>query len=145
MGRVPFAPEFGIVAVAQGAEADDPGIQPGVADIGDTFHSAVAFFAGDLDLVDEGTVRGVPFEFIPAFDRAFFQFVFIADHVVVAAVITDPDRQGQAPIAFLGDHPVVHIAQPVEFAFVTELGDPADLVDHIHDLVAQGSLFFLQR
>ena len=34
----------------------------------------------------------------------------------------------------------MHIAQPVEFALVPEFGNPADLVDHIHNLVAQGLL-----
>ena len=30
------------------------------------------------------------------------------------------DRQRQAPVALLGDHPVVHVAQPVELAVQAE-------------------------
>ena len=143
MCREPFSPEIRVVTVAQGAEADDPGIQPGVADIGDAAHLPAAFLAGDLDFVDEGPMGRMSFEFIPALDGTLFQFVFVADHLVVAAVIADPDGQGQAPVAFLGDHPIMHIPQPIQLAFMTKLRDPADLVDHIHDLVAQGFFFLL--
>ena len=55
------------------------------------------------------------------------------------------DRQRQAPVALLADHPVVHVAEPVELALVAEVGDPADLVDDVHDLVAQARVDLLRR
>ena len=53
------------------------------------------------------------------------------------------DRQRQAPVALLADHPVAHVAQPVELALVAEAGDPADPVDDLHDLVAQARVDLL--
>ena len=53
------------------------------------------------------------------------------------------DRQRQAPVALLADHPVVHVPEPVELALVAEVGDPADLVDDLHDLVAQAGVDLL--
>ena len=55
-----------------------------------------------------------------------------------------PDGQRQPPVALLADHPVVHVAQPVHLAGMAESGIQLDLVDHIHDLVAQAALFFLR-
>ena len=42
VSRVPVAPVIRIGAVAQGAERNDPGIQPGIAHIRDAVHDAVA-------------------------------------------------------------------------------------------------------
>ena len=53
------------------------------------------------------------------------------------------DRQREPPVALLADHPVVHVAQPVELALVAEVGDPADLVDDLHDLVAEAGVDLL--
>ena len=99
-------------------------------------------FAGQLDGVDVRAMGRVALEFLPAGDGSLLQFVLVADDVIVAAVFAHPEGQGQAPVALLGDHPVVHVAQPVQLSRVPEFGDPANLVDHVHDLVAQAALFF---
>ena len=65
--------------------------------------------------------------------------------VVTFFVIADPNRQRQAPVAFFGDHPVLHIAQPVHLAGVAKFGDPLDLIDHVHDLVTQAGGFLFSR
>ena len=63
-----------------------------------------------------------------------------ADHVERAAGGAVVDRQRQAPVALLADHPVVHVQEPVELALVAERRDPADPVDDLHDLVAQAGV-----
>jgi len=52
----------------------------------------------------------------------------------LAALSAGEERQGEAPVALLGDHPVIHVAQPVQFPLHTEAGDPADLLRDRHDL-----------
>ena len=49
-----------------------------------------------------------------------------------------PDRQGESPEAFLGDHPVAHVGQPFELAVlpVDAVRQPADLPRDVLDLVA---------
>src|SRR4051794_2838087 len=86
-------------------------------------------------------MRSVAFEPVPASDGARLQLVTTAYHVEVAARLALPDRQGQSPVALLGDHPVGHVHEPVDLAVVAEAGDPVDLVDDVHDLVAQAALF----
>ena len=99
MRRVPLLPVVGVLTIADGAEGHDTGIQPGVAHVGDAAHRAAALLAFDFDRVNVGAVRGVPLEFIPAFDGAGFQFVLVADDVVVSAIFTDPDGQRKPPVA----------------------------------------------
>ena len=47
------------------------------------------------------------------------------------------DRQRQTPVALLGDHPVVHVGEPVELALQAETRDPADLARDVHHRLAQ--------
>ena len=68
-----------------------------------------------------------------------------ADDLERAARLAVVDRQRQSPVALLADHPVVHVQEPVELPFVAEAGDPADLVDDLHDLVAEARVDLLLR
>ncbi len=92
-------------------------------------------------------MRRVALELVPARHRALVELLAAADDLDRAARRAVVDRQRQAPVALLADHPVVHVAQPVELALVAEVRDPADLVDDVHDLVAQArvDLFLGQR
>src|SRR6266702_3576745 len=47
------------------------------------------------------------------------------------------DGQCQSPVALLRDHPIVHIAQPIQFSLQAKCRNPCDLVNDIHDFVAQ--------
>ena len=75
-------------------------------------------------------------EVVPAIDGARFEFGLAAHHVDVAALAL-PDRQREAVVALLGDHPVVHVAQPVELALHTEGGHPVDAPRDLHHVVPQ--------
>ena len=90
---------------------------------------------------------GVAFKFLPAFDSAFLQFFATADSfkVVAGFRIALPDGQGQSPVAFFGDHPIVHIAQPIQFAIFAKRRYPVDFFGDIHNLVAQTGFFFFRR
>src|SRR5918995_2020887 len=90
-------------------------------------------------------MRRMALELVPAGDGALAQFLTAADDLEAAARLALPYRKGQAPVALLGDHPVGHRAQPVELALVAEPGDPLDLVDDVHDLVAQAALLLFGR
>src|ERR1035437_8753841 len=82
-------------------------------------------------------MRRVPLECLPAFDRPFGQLLATADDCNLAAMGALVDRERQAPIALLADHPVVHVEEPVELSLIPETGDPGDAFDHFHDLVAK--------
>ncbi len=99
--------------------------------------------AGDGDRVHVGPVGRVALERLPALDRPLAQLRATADDVEAVALGALPDGQRQSPVALLGDHPVAHRAQPVELAFVAEAGDPPDVIDHVHDLVAQAAVHLL--
>ena len=86
----------------------------------------------------------VPLEDVPALDRPLVQLLAAADDLDRAAGRAVVDRQRQPPVALLADHPVVHVAEPVELALVPEVGDPADAVDDLHDLVAQARVDLLR-
>ncbi len=88
-------------------------------------------------------MRGVALEILPACDGPLVELVAPTDDLDRAARRAVVDRQRQAPIALLADHPVVHVAEPVELALVAEVRDPADLVDHVHDLVAEAGVDLL--
>ena len=66
--------------------------------------------AGDLHGVDPGPVRAVALELVPALDGALLQLGLGADDLEVAAVLAVVDRQREAVVALLRDHPVVHVA-----------------------------------
>ena len=101
--------------------------------------------AGDAHLVDPRPMRGVALERVPAADRPLVQLVAPADDLDRAARRAVVDRQRQPPVALLADHPVVHVAEPVELPVVAEVGDPPDVVDDVHDLVAQAGVDLLLR
>ena len=126
-----------VLAVVERRERHDPRVQPRIADVRIRSTGCAARRAGDRDRVDVRPVRGVALERLPARDGPLVQLVAAADDVERAARLAVVDRQRQAPVALLADHPVVHVQQPVELALVAEAGDPPDLVDDLHDLVAQ--------
>ena len=145
VGREPLAPVVGVLAEVERRERHDPGVQPRIADVADPLDRRAAARAGDLHRVHVRPVRRVPLERLPALDRALLELVAPADDLDRAARLAVVDRQRQAPVALLADHPVVHVAEPVELALVAEVGDPADLVDHVHDLVAEARVDLLGR
>ena len=119
-------------------------IQPGVAHVLDAGGLALTMRTGDFHSVDERPMGGMTGKGFPPFNSPLFQFVLAAHDVEVTTiwVFANPDRQGQPPVTFLADHPIVHVAQPVHFTIIAEGRIPVDLIDHIHDLVAQAGLFF---
>ena len=85
------------------------------------------FGQADLDRIDIRSMWGVPFKIIPALNGALFQFVLITNYFVMVAGRAFPEGQRQTPVALFADHPVVHIAQPIQLAFQTKGGYPANL------------------
>jgi serine protease inhibitor ecotin len=63
---------------------------------------------------------------LPTLDGARFEFYIVADNLIVPTMIACPKGQRQAPIAFLADHPIMHVAQPIQLALQAERWDPAD-------------------
>src|SRR5205814_10279640 len=106
----------------------DPRVQPGIADVPDPLHDLAARRTGDRHLVDERPMRRMAFEAVPTVDRPLAKLLAAADHLERPARFAVVDRQGQAPVALLADHPVVHVHEPVELAVIAEARDPADLV-----------------
>ena len=100
---------------------------------------AAAARTGDLHRVDERPMGRMALERLPALDGALAQLLAAADDLHRAARRAVVDRQRQPVVALLGDHPVAHVAEPVELPLVAESGDPADLVDDLHDLVAEAA------
>ncbi len=94
------------------------------------------FSQRDLDGVDVGTMRRVALESIPAFHGFRFQLLAAADHREMLARAADPDGQGESPEALLRDHPVVHVAQPVQLAGFAIRRNPLDGGHHALDAVA---------
>src|SRR6266700_138514 len=76
-------------------------------------------------------------ELLPTRHCSLLQFVFATDDLEGATLRTVVDGQSQTPVAFLGDHPIIHIPQPVQFTLQAKGGDPGDLAHDIHDLVAE--------
>ncbi len=67
------------------------------------------------------------------------QFFLRADDLEFAALLALIDRQSETPVALLRDHPVVHVAQPVDLALFAEFGDPANVAGDLHQPLAQRS------
>ena len=82
-------------------------------------------------------MRRVAVELLPALDGALVQLLAAADHLEVAAVVADVDRQRQAPVALLGDHPVFHVAQPVQLAIKPKAGIQRHRLDDADQPLAQ--------
>ena len=137
VGGEPLAPVVLVVAVLDGGERDNARVQPRVAHILDAAHRHIALVAADFHRIDPGAVRRVALELVPALDGALLQFGLAADDIEPVAVAALVDGQREAVVSLLGNHPVVHVPQPVEFARVAELRNPADVVHHFHNLVAQ--------
>ncbi len=145
VGREPRPPVVRVLAVVQRRERHDPRVQPRVADILDPLDRCAAARARDPDRVDVGPVRAVALELLPALDGTLPELVAPADHLDRPACRAVVDRQRQPPVALLADHPVVHVAEPVELALVAEIRDPADPIDRLHDLVAEACVDLLRR
>jgi hypothetical protein len=137
VGRVPGPPVVAVRAIAQRAETDNASVQPGVGDIRDALHEGTTLRAGNLDGINIGPVRGMSLKRLPALDRPRCEFVLVTNDLIVAAGRAFPEGQGETPVALFADHPIVHIAQPVELALETEGRNPANLPGHIHNGVAQ--------
>src|SRR6202165_1261978 len=76
-------------------------------------------------------------ELLPASHCSFFKFLLTTDDFKGTALWAIVDGQSQAPVAFLGDHPIVHVTQPIQFTIEAKGRDPGDLAYHIHDFIAQ--------
>ena len=114
-------------------------VEPGISDIPDSAYRLPTAGAADLDRVHIRPVRAVALELAPALNGARGQ-LFPAGQDVDSAARAVVDRQGQAPIALLADHPVMHVQEPVQLPLVTESRDPLDVADYIHDLVSQAGV-----
>src|SRR5438874_704957 len=81
-------------------------------------------------------MRRMAFELVPTFGGAGLQFRAAADNFEIACRLIDPNRQRQAPVALLRNHPIAHVAQPIELArfAVDDLGQKRDRFDDAHDL-----------
>src|SRR5215208_674781 len=77
-------------------------------------------------------MRSMPGEYFPALNRAIPEFRFTADDVNGATNGTLIDGKRQAPIALLGDHPIIHVGQPIELSVKAEAGVPGNLASDIH-------------
>src|SRR5204863_353567 len=79
--------------------------------------------------------RGMPLERLPARNGAVTQLVAAADHLPRLAVLAHPDRQRQAVVALLADHPIAHVSEPVELALLQAdpFGQPVDLARDFGD------------
>ncbi len=73
----------------------------------------------------------------PTGDGTFLEFLFAADHLVAITTWAVVDGQRKTPVAFLGDHPIIHVTQPVHLTVKAKLRYPLDLLYHVHDLVAE--------
>jgi len=135
--REPPLPVGLVGAIVQRREGHHPGIQPGVAYVLDTAHLGATFGTTDLDCVHVRAVRRVTLENVPARHGTRLELVLVLDHLIVIARVALPDGQRQPPVAFLADHPVVHVTQPVQLAVKAKGRDPANLTGHIHHLVAE--------
>ena len=63
-------------------------------------------------------MRRVAVERVPAGDGALAELVLRADDLPRVAIDALPDRQRQAVVALLADHPVAHVSEPVELALL---------------------------
>src|SRR5690606_41778536 len=91
----------------------------------------------DLDVVEVRPVRGVTRELLPARDRPVLQRMFRPDNLEGATFVTIEDRQSETPVPLLGDHPVVHILEPVELALEAERRVPVRLAGLFLELLPQ--------
>ena len=134
VGREALLEDFlvfkGIVPLGEGHGA---GIVPAVDNVGHAGHGLAALGAGDLNLIHVGTVQ---LDLANLGGGHFAQFLLGADYMDVA-VLTAPDGQGSAPVAFAAQTPVMHVLQPgAHAAFLDVVGHPVDGAVVGHQLVA---------
>ena len=115
---IPLLPVVAIVVVVHGRERNDSRVEPRVADVFDPRHQVAGLRVPNLDAVDPRSVRRVAFEAVPAFNRSLFEFSQRAHDFEVAGFLINPDRQRETPEAFLRDHPVAHVAEPLALAIL---------------------------
>ena len=133
-----FALAFLVAEVTHRGKRYDARVEPRVAHVLDTRHVLIAtLFAADFYAVDPGTMGRVSVERVPAGLRLLFKLFATTDDVKVAARATFPDGQRQSPIALLGDHPVAHVAKPIQLALHAPRGNPSRLLGGGHDFLAQ--------
>ena len=143
--RKPLAPVSLIMPILQRRERHYPRVKPGVPHIRYPRHLDAALIAAYLHRVHPGPMRRIARELIPALYRALLQLSLAAYHIEPAAIAALVYRQRQPVVALLGNHPIVHIAEPVQLPRIPELRLPADSVHHIHYLVAQACRLFFVR
>ena len=111
-------------------------VEPAINDILDAMHRATAFLAREDNVV---YIRTVEFNIIWHIRPEFLQFGDTADTVRMSAVVTHPDRQGSAPIAFTTQSPVDIVFQPVaETSVFDMLWIPVDLLIVLMHLIPDG-------
>src|SRR5206468_7921207 len=84
------------VLPAERREGDDPGVEPGVAHLGDPPHLVATDFATDCYLVDPGAVELL--ELVEPPGRPLLELRARADHIHLAA-LTRIDRKRQPEVA----------------------------------------------
>src|SRR5262249_30686948 len=136
VGRKPLLPIRPVRCEPHGAEGDDARVEPRIADVFDAGSQGTALLATNLDGVDERPVRRMAIEDVPAMDGFLFELLPAADHHEVLTRAANPDRQSESPEALLGDHPVAHVAQPVQLARFALRRNPLDGWDYALDAVA---------
>ena len=100
-----------------------PGVEPGVADLGDARHLLPALVAGDDDVVDPRPVQLA--QAVEPADGALLELGPRADHRQVAACAR-VERQRQAEVPLARDVPVAHVPQPVVHPLRVEGRRPLD-------------------
>ena len=117
--REPLAQYVAVRVPAQRREADDPGVQPRVADVGRC--AAPARRSERRRSRPRRSTAGAesgPRTSPSRRPRARCSSSLRADDLPAVAVGALPDRQRQAVVALLADHPVAHVSQPVELALL---------------------------
>ncbi len=130
--RYPLLPVIAVLVVLHRRIRYNPRIQPRIAHIGNPRRFLAALIALDANGVHPRPVRTVALEGLPPGNRPLLKLLAAANHVEPAAR-TFENRQRQPPEAFLADHPVAHVLQPVEFLLASPTGNPLNLLDHLHD------------
>ena len=136
--RVPLLPDVGMRPVPHGGERHDAGVQPGVADVRNARDRRPALAAPDFHSIDPWPVRRVTLEVLPPRHRSRSKLLRRCDDVHVAAFRALVDRERQTPVPLLADHPVVHVAQPVQLAVQAEVWDPVDPLGDLFELLTHG-------
>ena len=132
--------QYGAVAVVpHRRERHDAGVEPGIADVA---ICCLPFRRNPCTVIltrsIHGRCGGWPSNLSQPSTARSFSSSRLPMTSNCAARVAHPDRQGQTPEAFLRDHPVAHVLEPIQFAglAVDRFGQERDLLDDAHDLVA---------